>query len=168
MSQHGHPKSFLLALVLVSVIVLADRKSKSLLLESTPPITRRRGGIRKKVTSFLNITLIWNKGMAFGFLNNYYKDAEKKFDPNSLLLVLSGFISCCLLYYLWRSGSIMNRISLALILAGALGNIVDRISYGAVVDFIDFHIADYHWPAFNLADSSIFMGVMLYLFAGRD
>jgi signal peptidase II len=69
-----------------------------------------------------------------------------------------------LIYWLSRVGSPLLAVAIGLIVGGAVGNVVDRIRYGAVVDFLDFHIGNYHWPAFNLADSAICLGVVVMLF----
>jgi len=84
----------------------------------------------------------------------------------SILLFLSVLLTILIFWYLWRErfNHIIIRISLALILAGALGNIIDRAIYGSVVDFLDFMIGDFHWYIFNVADSSVTSGMILFMY----
>lgn len=106
-----------------------------------------------EVTPFLNIVMVWNYGVSFGMFNNQSTE-------NALLLVgVSVVIAFILL--IWMLGQKNQYVSAALALAigGAFGNIIDRMRFGAVVDFIDVHAYGYHWPAFNLADSCIVLGI---------
>lgn len=117
------------------------------------------GIIEKKrvyVTEFFNFVMVWNKGISFGLFQNYTKS-------NYFFLAASSSIILLLTYMLNKSRSRFEAASLGLIIGGALGNIIDRIQYGAVADFFDFHIGDYHWPAFNIADSCIFCGAVLLI-----
>ena len=110
-----------------------------------------------KLTSFLSMTPVWNSGISFGFFQNSGETGRYVFTTFaflvSLLLIFSSFI---LPSY--------SSLGFILIASGAIGNAIDRIIYGKVVDFIDFHIDDLHWPAFNLADTIIFIGACLFLF----
>tara|TARA_A100001011_G_scaffold272680_1_gene281946 strand:- start:87 stop:569 length:483 start_codon:yes stop_codon:yes gene_type:complete len=106
---------------------------------------------------FLNFTFVVNYGFAFGFLNN----------PTLNQLVVSLVILSIIIYFLYlliKTQDQIFRFSLVLILSGALGNFLDRILRGFVIDFIDIYISDYHWPAFNLADSWITIGFMILIF----
>jgi len=106
-----------------------------------------------EVTPYLNIVMVWNYGVSFGMFNNQSTE-------NALVLVgISVVIAFILL--LWMLGQTNRTVSCALALAigGAFGNIIDRMRFGAVVDFIDVHAMGYHWPAFNLADSCIVLGI---------
>jgi signal peptidase II len=116
-------------------------------------------------TSF-NLVMGWNRGVSFGM-----------FDSTSpmhqwLLIGLAIVVVVVLLVWLKRAESRLIALSLGLIIGGALGNVIDRIHYGAVADFLDFYIADYHWPAFNAADAGITVGAVILvldsLLAGRD
>ena len=103
---------------------------------------------------FLNFTFVVNYGFAFGFLNK----------PSLNQLVVSLIILSIIIYFLYlliKTQDHIFRFSLVLILSGALGNFLDRIFRGFVIDFIDIYISDYHWPAFNLADSWITIGFMI-------
>ena len=105
---------------------------------------------------FLNLTLVVNYGFAFGFLNT----------PSLNQLIVSLVILAIIFYFLYlliRTQDYVFRFSLVLILSGALGNFLDRIIRGYVVDFIDIYIKKYHWPAFNIADGCITCGFMILI-----
>jgi signal peptidase II len=113
-----------------------------------------------EVTPFFNLVLTWNKGVTFGMLVH---------DADLMPYVLSAIavvIILILVRWLMRSPSRMATIALSLIIGGALGNVIDRLRFGAVVDFLDFHAFGYHWYAFNVADSAVVIGVGLLLLDG--
>lgn len=113
------------------------------------------------IPEFFNLTLTFNPGIAFGLLGGM--DAGVRY----LLLASVTLIALGVIIYLYIGPfkrDFLARTALAMILGGALGNITDRILYGAVVDFLDFYISHYHWPAFNVADSAICIGVTILLF----
>lgn len=113
-----------------------------------------------EVTSFFSIVLVWNRGASFGFLNTHAPWTR-------YLLVAVAFAICAaLLVWLRKARGRWLATGLGLVIGGALGNVVDRISHGAVVDFLDFHVAGYHWPAFNVADSAISVGVVMLVLDG--
>ena len=134
-----------------AILVLADQISKTIvvktmsLYESIPVIQ-----------NFFHFTYITNDGMAFGinFPFGYYI-----FTSVSVLLTLFLF------WYLWsvRAHSIVIRLGISFIIAGAIGNLIDRIFLGAVIDFLDFMIGNFHWYVFNLADSYVTVGMVLVL-----
>lgn len=109
-----------------------------------------------KITSFFNLVKVWNKGVSFGMFNDFAHSQV-------LFSVIVSLIVIFLLIWLYRNKSLYLMIAISLIIGGALGNLSDRIKYGAVADFLDFHINQYHWPAFNLADSFVFIGVFMLL-----
>lgn len=115
-----------------------------------------------EVTSFFNLTLLYNHGAAFSFLSN---------DQTSWQLIMFACISLIaavvLIVMIIRqpTSAKLNLISFSMILGGALGNFYDRAFRGFVIDFLDFHIGEYHWPAFNVADSAITCGVILLILA---
>lgn len=112
------------------------------------------------VTSFFNLVLVWNRGVSFGLF-----DSDSHWGP----IVLSAFaltISVVLVVWLRRVGSRLPAVAIGMVLGGAIGNVIDRVRFGAVVDFLDFHAFGYHWPAFNVADSAISIGVGLLLYDG--
>ena len=111
-----------------------------------------------QITPFLNLTLVHNTGSAFGFL------ANQSGWQLWLFVAIAIAVSIGILVYLWRASMHpFAAAALSLILGGTLGNLYDRIVNGYVVDFIDFHFKDYHWPAFNVADSAITLGVILII-----
>jgi len=109
------------------------------------------------IPDFFNLTFVTNNGIAFGI--NI---------PGGFIIfkVLHTLMTIGLIWYIWqeRKSHILVRVSLALILAGALGNLYDRLIYGKVVDFLDFMIGDYHWYIFNIADSAVTIGMMIYIY----
>jgi signal peptidase II len=110
------------------------------------------------VLPFFSLVLVYNPGAAFSFLSS--ADGWQRYFFVSIGLLASGFI----VYLLRRhAADPMFCFALALILGGALGNVIDRVMLGAVVDFLDLHAAGYHWPAFNVADSAITCGAALLI-----
>ena len=111
------------------------------------------------LTNFFNLVLTFNAGAAFSFLSD---------ESGWQRWLFSGIAVCAsvLIIYLLskHTSERLFCIALSLILGGALGNLWDRITLGYVVDFLDFHYNGYHWPAFNIADSSIFIGALLLIF----
>ncbi|KVK90644.1 signal peptidase II [Burkholderia sp. MSMB1498] len=116
-------------------------------------------GAMHQITPFFNLTLIYNRGAAFGFLATAGGWQRWAF---TALGVGATLVIC---YLLKRHGhQRLFSLSLALILGGALGNVIDRLIYGHVIDFLDFHVGAWHWPAFNLADSAITVGAVLLIY----
>lgn len=110
-----------------------------------------------EVTSYLNFHLSWNTGVTFGLLADY---------SEWMPYVLSGValaIVAILLNWLRRAETMYAALGLGFVMGGAVGNVIDRLQYGAVVDFLDFHVGGYHWYSFNVADSAIVLGVGLLL-----
>ena len=110
-----------------------------------------------KLTSFLSMTPVWNSGISFGFFQDSGELGRYGF---------TGFAFGVSIWLIYSSIKLPRYSSLGFVLiaSGAIGNAIDRILYGKVVDFIDFHIEDLHWPAFNLADTIIFIGATLFLY----
>ena len=110
-----------------------------------------------ELTSFLSMTPVWNSGISFGFFQDSGEIGRYGF---------TGFAFGVSIWLIYSSIKLPRYSSLGFILiaSGAIGNAIDRILYGKVVDFIDFHIEDLHWPAFNLADTIIFVGATLFLY----
>ncbi len=108
------------------------------------------------VTGFFNLVLTYNKGAAFSFL------ASASGWQKHFLTFIGIGASLFILYLLARHGSQkLFSLALAMILGGAIGNVIDRLAYGHVIDFLDFHVGGWHWPAFNMADSAIVGGAIL-------
>ena len=104
-----------------------------------------------EVTSFYNHVMVWNRGISFGMFQNHEYS-------NIFFLFFASLVILFILYLINNSKDEIEKIFLSVIVGGALGNIIDRIRFKAVADFFDFHIAGYHWPAFNIADSFVFIG----------
>jgi signal peptidase II len=110
-----------------------------------------------RVSSFFNLVKVRNNGVSFGMFNNF-EYAQIVFSMLQIAIII------VLLILLYKNTKNYLMIAFSLIIGGALGNLIDRIRYKAVADFLDFHLFAYHWPAFNLADSLIFIGVAMLLF----
>ena len=110
-----------------------------------------------EILPFFNIVMVWNQGVSFGMFSN-----DSAMGP-ILLSGLSLVIAAIFLVWLFRSTSRLQSIAIALVISGAIGNVIDRMRFGAVIDFLDVHVMGYHWPAFNIADSAICIGVFLLI-----
>ena len=138
----------------IVAIILIDQVSKYWILETfwspTAPFSI-------PVTSFFDLVLVWNKGVSFGILasDNVYQQA--------LIIGLTLLITCGLMIWLWRNQRPYLSVVLALIIGGALGNLIDRLRFQAVVDFLYVHVGSFSWPAFNVADTAITIGVVLLM-----
>jgi signal peptidase II len=138
------------------VVTILDQLSKAAVLHHFAG----RGFGADRVTGFFNLVLTLNRGMSFGLLN-------AGGGRNAVLFSLAAAVIVAgLIYWLSRVSSALLAVAIGLIIGGAVGNVVDRIRHGAVVDFLDFHIRYWHWPAFNLADSAICLGVAMMLLDG--
>ena len=134
-------------------MIVADQVTKYWVVE-----TLFRQSRTIEVLFFFNLVPVWNPGISFGLLSNYHELV-----PVLITLVTSS-ITLFLIVWLFTSRRPLQKLGLSLIIGGAIGNIIDRINYGAVVDFLDIHFAEFHWPAFNVADSAITVGVCFFLF----
>ena len=142
-------KSLLINISLTLLIFLIDRISKIYVIN----LNKNFSGSEIFSSKFLNIYLIWNEGIAFGLFssneNNIY----------NILTLLIIFMIIIIFYMITQSQG-LQKYSLLMILGGALGNVFDRILYKSVPDFIDFHINEFHWFIFNVADIFITIGVI--------
>jgi len=113
------------------------------------------------VTPFFNITHVLNPGGAFGLFADHSAVVRKFF-----FLFVSSAVACLILWFYRKTADSHPFLAsgLAAIFGGAVGNLIDRFRYGKVVDFLDFYIGYYHWPAFNLADSAICVGMAVFLY----
>jgi len=138
-------------------VVVLDQLSKAGVREY---FAGHPAGEHENVTPFFNIVLIHNRGMSFGLFNSGT-------GLNALLFSLvAAAIVTVLIYWLSRVDSSLLAVAIGLIIGGAVGNVIDRVRLGAVVDFLDFHVGLWHWPAFNVADSAICIGVAVMLLDG--
>ncbi len=108
------------------------------------------------ILPFLNIVHVENKGAAFSLFSNL---------GNKFFIVISLIAICAIIIYLSKLPKGLEFYSLTMILGGAVGNLVDRIRIGKVIDFIDIYVNKWHWPAFNVADSALSIGIVLFIFA---
>ena len=138
--------------VLALAVLAADRATKWLVLQAF------EAGERLEVTGFFNLVLVFNKGAAFSFLAGAGGWQTGFFA--AVALVATVVISVLLVR---QPGQRLFCTGLALILGGALGNLWDRLTLGGVVDFLDFHAAGWHWPAFNVADCGITVGAAILI-----
>jgi signal peptidase II len=138
-------------LVVSALVLIADQLTKALIrnnmdLHESIPV----------IPNFFHLTYVTNSGMAFGidFPGGIY-----------FFAIASLLMTGVLIWYLWRErhNSLLVRFSLALILGGAVGNLIDRIVFGEVVDFMDFMIGSFHWYVFNIADSAVTVGMVLFV-----
>ncbi|HCM83714.1 MAG TPA: signal peptidase II [Alphaproteobacteria bacterium] len=144
-------------LILALIILIADQVSKYFVLQYL--FERQAAVTGIEVTSFFNLVLVWNRGVSFGLFNH-----DAVLMP-FLLMALAAVLVTMVLRWLLRAETQFEAIAFGLIIGGAIGNVIDRIRFGAVVDFLDFHAFGQHWPAFNVADSAIVVGagIILYL-----
>ena len=151
-NKYAMSSSIRLGLIVALVSILFDQASKWWILVEVmdPPKVI-------PVTSVLNFVLTWNRGVSFGLFNN-----EGNFGA-WFFSILAIIIVGVLLVWLRKAETKVQSIALGLIIGGAIGNVIDRINHLAVMDFIDFHLGDSHWPAFNAADSFITLGAAVLI-----
>ena len=145
-------KNFYISFSIVTLIFILDRLSKISVIE----LNKNSLGSEIFSSAYLNIVLVWNKGIAFGLFS---------FDESSLYNILTLLISIIVVILVIMSvkSKGFKRYSLIMIVGGALGNLYDRIFFYAVPDFIDFHIGNFHWFIFNIADIFITIGVFFMI-----
>ena len=145
-------KSFIISSLLVFSIFLLDRLSKIYVIF----LDNKFFGSEIFSSKFLNISLIWNEGIAFGLLS-----FNEKIFYNLLTFII--LVITLIIFFMVLKSYGLKKYSFLMILGGALGNVYDRIFYGAVPDFIDFHIGNFHWFIFNVADIFITLGVIFMI-----
>lgn len=141
------------AMVLVVVTLVLDQISKELVLG----YLLKTGQVVPVFDGFFRLVVVWNKGVSFGMLGG-----DKALAPWILSAVA---VAVCIALFIWlrRTDRPLHGWGIGLVIGGAIGNVIDRARWGAVFDFADFHIGQWHWPAFNVADSAIVVGVGLML-----
>lgn len=152
----------LFGLIVAAVVVVLDQVSKYWILEHVmQPVPHVI-----EVTSFFNLVLVWNYGVSFGTFASAHEWMPY------VLSLLAAAIVLSLVLWMRQADRRLVALSLGMIVGGAIGNVVDRLRFGAVADFLDFHLGSWHFWAFNVADSGISVGVALLLidglFAGRE
>ena len=140
-----------LGLIVIFLTVAADQISKFFAAEhfvESQPIA---------CTSFFNWVKVWNTGVSFSMFNGHGQTGAV------ILTVFALCVAVFLFYWMLKETNKLKITALAFIIGGALGNVIDRIRFGAVLDFLDFHYKNIHWPAFNVADSFICAGVFILI-----
>ncbi|HEY6983315.1 signal peptidase II [Reyranella sp.] len=141
------------AMGLVAITLIVDQASKELLLH----YLLKAGTLVPVIDGLFQLVIVWNRGVSFGLLSG-----DRALPP----WVLSGVaIAVCVGLFLWlrRTDRLLTGWGIGLVMGGAIGNVIDRARWGAVFDFADFHVQEWHWPAFNIADAAIVLGVGLML-----
>ena len=136
-------------------IVLTDQATKAIVVR-----TMRLGQSIPIVPGYFDLTFVLNPGAAFSLLATL---PERIRSPFFILISVAAAVLIVVYRARHLRGHRLATVSLGLILGGAVGNLIDRIRYGVVVDFLDAHVHQYHWPVFNVADSAISVGVTLLL-----
>ena len=145
-------KNFYISISIVALIYFLDRLTKIYVIQ----LDKNSFGSDIFNSAYLNIVLIWNKGIAFGLFS-----FNEAYLYNILSLIISIIIIILVIMSLKSEG--FKRYSLLIIVGGALGNLHDRIFFNGVPDFIDIHVRDFHWFIFNVADIFITVGVFLLI-----
>lgn len=130
------------------IVFVVDRLTKYLILKADFQII--------EILPVLNLVKVWNRGIAFGTLSTGP-------DYISILLLILTPLILLFILIIARKSSEMEKVFLAMIFGGGLGNWIDRLIFGAVLDFIDLHLGRFHWPAFNIADLAITLGIILLI-----
>ena len=140
-------------LIVASAVIIVDQATKwwVVTIFMNPPRV-------VDVWPFFSVVMVWNRGVTFGFLQ------DTPFWGQWAFVGLALAIVAVLLLWLRRVETKWRAAAIGLIIGGALGNVIDRVNYGAVADFLDFHVTGYHWPAFNFADAAITLGVAIMFF----
>ncbi len=147
-------KKVIIGIILLVLIFFLDRITKILILN----IVEETGKLDVYVNSFLNLYLVWNKGIGFGLLSF---DQKSTYNVISFLILLINLI---IIYLIYIEKSIKTYF-LLVILGGSFGNLFDRVYYNAVPDFIDLNYKGYHWFIFNVADIFITLGILCLIFS---
>lgn len=153
-------------LLIILAILLVDQFTKGVLINlitGRVPVTAPAWELipvpylMAHVTNFFNVVFTWNPGTSFSLFRALGEAAP------IVIIVITAFVIGFISYYMFKRSAAYERLPLAFIIGGAFGNLIDRVRFGAVVDFLDFHVGGYHWPAFNVADIFICVGVGLYI-----
>lgn len=139
---------------LAALVLAADLWSKHWVLFGLD--LPQRGSVR--VLPVLNLTLVWNHGVTFGLLNGAH--------AAGLLVIIAAAAVAALSIWLWRARHLTTTLAVGAIIGGAIGNVISRVQYGAVVDFIQAHVGGWSWYVFNIADAAIVCGVTALILEG--
>jgi signal peptidase II len=144
---------YFIPILFILLCVAIDQLSKHLIIKSVSQYASI------KIFSFFNITNVRNYGISFGFMNN----TNHGYITNIIFLVIATSVLLYIIYLYVKSSIKLERFAFLSIIAGAMGNIIDRITTGYVIDFLDFHYKEYHFAAFNVADSLVSLGFIIYI-----
>ena len=147
-------KKIIISIILLLFVFILDRATKTIILN----IAEEAGRVDIYINSFLNLFLVWNKGIGFGLLS-----FDQKFIYNGITIFI--FLINLIIIYLIFTEKGLKTYFLLIILGGSLGNLFDRVYYSAVPDFIDLNYKGYHWFTFNVADIFITIGIICLIFA---
>ena len=139
-------------LILIPLFIFLDQLSKKWMVNNIFD-----SQIIIEINKYLNFVPVWNKGISFGMLSNFM-------NINFFMIIVTSGILLFLISWFVKTESRNLSLSLSFIISGAIGNLIDRLNHKSVVDFIDIHIGNLHWPAFNFADSYITIGAFIYVF----
>ena len=140
------------SLMIIFIVFLLDRFSKSIILNLSQPV----GELNFPITTFLNFNLVWNKGIAFGLFSF---DQNIYYNMITLIIIL---VTLVIIWFALKSEGI-EKVCYLMIIGGSFGNIFDRFYYSSVIDFIDISYNNFHWFIFNIADIFISLGVMILI-----
>ena len=141
-------KKYIFCIVIFTLFL--DQVSKRIVIENIEILANSF-----EISKFLNLVYVENRGVSFGMFSEH--------DKSFYFGILSMLVSAYIIYLLVKSNNLIESLGLSLILGGAIGNGVDRLYYGYVIDFIDLHFKNLHWPAFNFADAFITVGAIVFV-----
>ena len=147
-------KQFIIGIILIlSLTILLDQLTKYIAF-----IVLFKDKQVLIINHYLNFRPVWNDGISFGMLQGYGGFGRVTF------IIIALIISLWIIIYS-KKLNIIGFVGYNMIAGGAIGNVIDRVIHGKVIDFIDIHYKEYHWPTFNMADSFIFIGVLLFIYS---
>jgi signal peptidase II len=153
--MHRFKKEDVVYLAIIIGVIAADQVTKAMIVDAM-----RLYESWEIIPGFFNLVYVTNSGAAFSFLADMNSPWRHYFFLSIGVVALVGL---SVAYWKLRTESRLYSWSLALIAGGAAGNLIDRVRFGSVIDFLDFYLGSYHWPAFNVADSAICIGVGMFL-----
>ena len=148
--KYSMSKKYIFCIVIFTLFL--DQVSKRIVVENIEIFANNL-----EVSKYFNLVYVENRGVSFGMFSEH--------DKSFYFGILSMLVSAYIIYLLAKSNDLIESLGLSLILGGAVGNGVDRLYYGYVVDFIDLHLNNLHWPAFNFADTFITFGAIVFVFS---
>ena len=148
--KYSMSKKYIFCIVIFTLFL--DQVSKRIVVENIEIFANNL-----EISKYFNLVYVENRGVSFGMFSEH--------DKSFYFGILSMLVSAYIIYLLAKSKDLIESLGLSLILGGAVGNGVDRLYYGYVVDFIDLHLNNLHWPAFNFADTFITFGAIVFVFS---